>query len=817
MKLLFPLVMCSMISFSQSINFDQLGKEKWLRYNGGIAANMVYYHGTANRQPWTYFLTGNLNFNIGGIYNIPLSFTYSNQDFSFPNPFKFNRLSLHPSYKWATAHIGDVSMMFSPYTLAGHQFTGFGIELVPEGPFKISAMYGRLLKATEYDLEAPQALVAYKRMGYGIKTTYEFEKIKLGLIFFKAKDVINSLTNSFPIELDLTPKDNAVLSLESEFKVFETASLHLEYAVSGMTEDTRLTEVRSNKGGLAFILDENISTNYYKALNISFTYPAWNGTLGAGYERIDPNYTTLGAYYFNNDLENITVNASQTIFYNRLNININAGLQQDNLNNAKSSDQQRIASAINLNYTASERLGINGSYSNFQSYTNIKDQFDYINQVDQFDNIDTLNYRQISQNANLGINYIIKKTESKQHSTNLNFIYQNSTNQQEGVTMEGGENKFYNGTVAYTMGFPKEAMSISFAANTSYNTMGTDNNFTLGPTMVVGKQFYDKKLRTSLSTSYNTAFANGKSGAQVYNIRLGGNYVWLKHHNFSLNILALFRNSPTNNNNDFTATFGYTYSFDNFKLNIDPADRNTGTQTKNYENNLSFRYRNISYTGTIPQLNEQLTSVFQSSQFEDIPLFKKDELKILLATVKEQKKEESYKESALIFLNALYAYQDFKETYNEAIYGAIQKIKRDMRKIDRVLENLFVEKKIEVDQHPLNQKAQIDYTVEDKKLLPEYKALLHERENRLEKLVGHRWMEVEFSDFTSIETVKKPIGYLEQFKEIEDSKAYQLYDKNHDIAALELYLEEQIIDYYYKKSLDIVDPERFELKYINKN
>jgi len=334
--------MLSTFAYAQSVNFDQLGKEKWLRYNGGIAANAVFYDGTANRQALTYYLTGNLNFNIKGVYNIPLSFTYSNQDFNFPSPFSFNRLSLHPSYKWATAHVGDVSMTFSPYTLSGHQFTGGGFDLKPKGDFQISAMYGRFLRATEYNEEQPQALAAYKRMGYGVKTSYDFNFVKLGVILFKAKDEENSLENAVPVELGLTPKDNAVLSFESKFKLFDKAQVRIEYATSGVTEDTRLLDAKAKKGVLSFLLEENISTNYYNALNASFDYPVKNGSLGVGYERIDPDYRTLGAYYFNNDLENITVNASQTIFDNKLNINVNAGIQQDNLDKAKASEQQRI-------------------------------------------------------------------------------------------------------------------------------------------------------------------------------------------------------------------------------------------------------------------------------------------------------------------------------------------------------------------------------------------------------------------------------------------------------------------------------------------
>uniref|UniRef100_UPI00404B33E1 hypothetical protein n=1 Tax=Flavobacterium sp. TaxID=239 RepID=UPI00404B33E1 len=809
--------MLSGLCFSQSINFDQLDKEKWLRYNGGISANGVYYDGTANRQELTYFLTGNLNFNIAGLYNIPLSFTYSNQDFNFPSPFNFNRLSLHPSYKWVTAHIGDVSMTFSPYPLSGHQFTGGGFELNPEGKFQISAMYGRLLRATEYDSITPQGITAYKRTGYGVKTAYDFDFMKLGVILFKASDEENSLENPFPTELNLTPKDNAVVSFESDFRVLDKANIHVEYAISGVTEDTRQTENRPSNGLLSFLLKENISTNYYNALNASFNYPAGNGSLGVGYERIDPDYKTLGAYYFNNDLENITINANQTLFNSKLNLSVNAGLQQDNLNKAKTSDQQRIVSAVNANFTASEKLTLNGSYSNFQSFTNIRDQFDYINQVGAFDNVDTLNYRQVSQNANLGINYILKKTETKQHSTNLNLVYQNSNNQQEGETIDGGLSSFYNGTAAYTLGYPQQNLTFSLAGNTSYNTTGEDKSLTLGPTLAVGKQFFDKQLRTNLSTSYNTSYSNGIQQNSVYNFRLGSNYVWLEKHNFSLNFLMLFRNAVLNTNRDLTITFGYSYAFDNFKFQFNKNNNPVTKGLSNNQNIWSFRYRNVSYSGTVPELNNQLTNVFESSQFETIPQFKKDDLKLLLEITKKQDKEEAYKENALIFLKELYGYGDFKETYEKALFTAIRKIQLDMRKIDIALENLFVAKKLEVDSHPLHTKKEADYTSEDLKLKAEYQKLLKEQKTRLEKLVGHRWMEEKFAEFTSIAVVQEPSGFLKEFKEKNTLEAYKIYDNNKDIEKLETYLENEIIDFYFKKSLQIVNPEGFELKYINKN
>ncbi|MCX2680554.1 hypothetical protein OOZ15_11430 [Galbibacter sp. EGI 63066] len=810
--LLLFLLLFSGLCYGQSFDLNQFDKKKPFRYSGGISANGVYYSGSSNRQPFTYYVSGNINFNIIGLYNIPLSFTYSNQKFDFPNPFKFNRLSLHPSYKWVTAHIGDVSMNFSPYTLSGHQFTGGGIELSPPNkPFKFSAMYGRFLKATEYDPEVPEGMAAYKRMGYGLKASYDFGPVGVGAIFFRAKDEENSLSEPLPAESELLPKENVVVSFETDVKLFERGQFHVEYAMSGVTEDTRIAEA-GEEGVLSFLLNENSSTEYYSAFNAAFNYPAGNGSVGVGYERIDPDYKTLGAYYFNNDLENITVNANQTVFDNKLNVGVNAGFQRDNLDKSKSSELQRVVGSVNLGYTHSEKLSLNGSYSNFQSYTNIRDQFDYINQVSDYETLDTLNYRQVSQNANLGVNYALSTSEEKRKDININMVYQNSVNEQEGETMEGGDNSFYNGSAAYTIGYKQLAMNVSLAGNASYNTVGEDKNLTLGPTLSVGKQFFDKKLRTSFSSSYNTTMANGEQQGSVYNFRLGGNYVYLEKHNFSLNLLSLFRNGATSSGNDFTATLAYSYTFDNFKVKF---NRNRKVRDPIYnEPKVRFRYRDVTYSGTLTEVIEQLDNVQTSSQFENIPLSKTGTLQLLFETVKEQEKAKPFKENALIFLEELYRFGDFLEVYDRLVFEVINKLKRDMRNIDYRLEKRFVNQKTELDGHELKNKDLNNLTESEKELLPDFRA--HEKELlvRQQKMVGHRWMEVQIYGYNSIQHIKEPDALLEEFKEKESEKAYKIYEEYSDLEEISVYLELQMIDFYYKKSLNVVDPNDFELKYI---
>ncbi len=126
---------------------------------------------------------------------MPVSYSYSNQgdNFNYRIPFNFNRLSLHPKYRWITAHIGDVSMNFSPYTLNGHQFTGGGLELNLKNNLKIGVMTGRLLKAIEDDGN-PRSVPAFKRMGYGTKLDWQKENtICLSVLY--AKDENQFLTS----------------------------------------------------------------------------------------------------------------------------------------------------------------------------------------------------------------------------------------------------------------------------------------------------------------------------------------------------------------------------------------------------------------------------------------------------------------------------------------------------------------------------------------------------------------------------------------------------------------------------------------------
>ncbi|MCR6637496.1 MAG: hypothetical protein NVV82_00445 [Sporocytophaga sp.] len=171
-----------------------IGTEKNpLKISGSLSANQIFYTVKgidSRRQPYNYFLNGNVNFSLYG-WNVPVSFSYSNQQAAFRQP--FNQYGIQPTYKWVRGYIGYNSMVFSPYTLNGHVFLGGGVELTPPGIFRLSAMYGRFQKPVKEDTSNTSIIPSYQRMGGGIKVGVGKDGNFIDLIIFKAQDYLSSL------------------------------------------------------------------------------------------------------------------------------------------------------------------------------------------------------------------------------------------------------------------------------------------------------------------------------------------------------------------------------------------------------------------------------------------------------------------------------------------------------------------------------------------------------------------------------------------------------------------------------------------------
>jgi hypothetical protein len=533
-----------------------------LKISGGISANTLFSQtqGIESRAtPFTWSLNANLNFDIIGI-KTPFSAIISdgNVAYNYKLP-SYRFVGLSPSYKWVTTHFGDRSMTFSPYTLSGHGFRGTGIELKPKN-FRFSAMYGRLRRAVPEDLNNANSIEpAYKRMGWGFKTGFDNGKDKAEFTLFKGRDDENSI----PLPLQTThvkPSDNLVLSFSGQKQLGERLSLSLEYALSGLTRDQNSPPDGTSKKVFLGLLEENISTGYYNAVKGSIGFKASKTTnLQFNYERIDPGYRTLGALFFNDDMENFTASTTTALFDKKVNLAANMGVQRNNLSGQEGSSNGRFIGALNLAYTINKDMAVNANYSNFRNTSRLKTLTNPIAPVD------SIVLAQVNQNAMLAWTY--KMGDKKNKALMAMFSYQNANSIENDEVQVDQQTTFYLSNLAYTHSFQESGLSLSSSLMGNWGIVPNLETFTFAPGVSASKPFFDKQLNCSSSLSYSSVFTNGAFSNGIFSLSANAGYTLMKKHSLSLNLNLINRSSKSGNAGtavaftEFRGGLSYQYSF----------------------------------------------------------------------------------------------------------------------------------------------------------------------------------------------------------------------------------------------------------------
>jgi hypothetical protein len=100
--------------------------------------------------------------------------------------------------------------------------------------------------------------------------------------------------------------------------------------------------------------------------------------------------------------------------------------------------------------------------------------------------------------------------------------------------------------------------------NTSISHMPDIRNTTYGPSLSLNKLMLDKKLRNTLSFSYNRTYTNGDAMNRILNIRAGSGYRIGKRNNLSLNLTYMNRKRIEGGKsaiNEFIGGLIYTMNF----------------------------------------------------------------------------------------------------------------------------------------------------------------------------------------------------------------------------------------------------------------
>lgn len=545
-------------------DLDQISFKKGLTMSGGLNFNNTFYSGSDSlikRDPYQLMLSGNVNFNLWGV-DMPFSFAYTNSSKSYTQP--FNKFQLAPKYKWAKLYLIDASMNFSQYTLAGHNFRGVGMELTP-GNWYIGAMYGRLVKAVEYDpMEDNLDDVAYKRMGHGLKVGYTMANTDANITYFSAKDEKNSLEYEVPAEADLHPQRNTAVSAYLRQAFLKYFYVQAEYAFSVYN-----SEIRNESGDTAMtsnfidkLFDKKGNDRYVDAVSASIGYqgPIWG--LALCYERVAPDYQTLGGYYFTNDLENYSVAPNVKLFQGKLSLAGKLGFEYNNLNNQRADDTRRIVTSANASFSSGKAWTASLSYSNFSTYTKYKKTaYPYYS-----DDLDSLNFYQVTQSYNAMVGYSFGK-ETLMHSIALNSSYQKGNSEKEDVTMAMSD--IVSGSLSYSENFVPISLTWGTFVSANYADAGGMKSLYWGPGVNCTKGFLKNKLNSSLSCAYNLNDVDGKKTSSLLNSSLSLQYLLdgidKKFGNHSLtasaNMTNRFRTSATNKGYEFLATLNYGIAF----------------------------------------------------------------------------------------------------------------------------------------------------------------------------------------------------------------------------------------------------------------
>lgn len=529
----FLLLFLSFASVSFAQDFTNIKDLKPISYAGSIEARSMFYSasGIANRRvPFTYLLSGSPTVNIYNV-QIPFTLSLSESDRSFSQP--FNQYGLSPTYKWITVHAGYRNLSFSPYTLGGHTMLGAGFELNP-GKLRVGFMYGRLNRATTIDTTS-QSLVpfSFSRKGYAAKLGYGSANNFVEFSYLNAKDDQNTKPSNLPSALNLvSPAKNNVLGYSLKFTFFKKLFIESTGAVSLYTKDINspinIDSVKNDFLQQANdIFKLNGTSEYYTAFSGGLGYREKNYGVKVNYRRIEPDFKTMGAYFFNSDLENWTINPDINLMKGKIRVNGSVGFQRDNLKNQKRAENKRIIASANAGLQITKALGLDLIYTNFSD-----------NQTPQTALFaDSLRIVQTTQTIGFMPRYfLIRPLATHVISASANFSSLNDFNNffsaQAASRNISTEQYFVN----YNLTFPKQKTSLFININsTNLKGQNLENSFT-GGTIGGNRSFFSEKMQTGLS--FTLTKTNSNSSPESFITNASGNlaYIVTKRQRVAFNL-----------------------------------------------------------------------------------------------------------------------------------------------------------------------------------------------------------------------------------------------------------------------------------------
>lgn len=519
-------------------NLENVVSKKPIKVSGFVNLGSSFLddnRGDFFQKPFGYFGTLGLNLSIYESINIPISFTYSDQQTTFSRP-SFRTFGLSPSYKWLTLHAGYRNFSVSPLLLSGSMVKGFGIEAKP-GIFHLSIFKGDFNHeynfGYNYDIIAENDIQVYRRKVLGGKIG-----IKNGDTFFdigmlKIQDDVNS-ADAFVLDtLSIFPQENFGLSTSAGIRLFNSLSFEVNLAGSVLNSNQDSEPISADEFlerlSKPFI-NLNESTRVALAYDGLVRLQLGRTSFGFKYRHVDPGYETLGYVFLQQDINDYTFFFNTSLLRSKLILNGNVGFQYSNTKDYFAQQNARAIYNGSVSWMITSSLNWTGTYNNYNSEGSLT-----ITEV-----VDSLSITTNNTGISNSLSYRFGSKENR-HTINLNHSTNSFQLLQAGIPTS--KNSSSNISVSYSLRNKPSGITVGATLkNLSFVGEAMSSIVRRGISLRLRKEL-SKKFSISFRPAYDINYTDEVNDGYVLNLKARSSYRISSKSNFSL--IVNYRNRKT--------------------------------------------------------------------------------------------------------------------------------------------------------------------------------------------------------------------------------------------------------------------------------
>lgn len=417
-----------------------------------------------------------------------------------------NQIDFGITYKWIKADIGRVSPQISQYSFNGATVNGGFLELTP-GNWRFTYAGGVSQRAVEpaplastpaespTDVADPTTVLSpragtYKqwihtgRVGYGQDGGTFLELV--GVYGF---DQGSSLQDPGA----LTPTSNTNLTTKGGFNMLRgRLRLQGQITASGFTPDREASRSNDSPGLFYDVgaLDARLGSRMGYAGRISSLLNVKYGQLRAYYERIQPEFKSVGTPNLRTDQEVIRVEPRTELIDGKVRLSAQLSQRRNNLNDDLQSTLRRRQGRLNAQMRLTQRLNVTAALMRLVNEN-----------VAAVGAPTTSEFRQISDMVSLSPVFTFR-TGATTHSTTMTAMLQRLNDQRELAGAAPAGYKNYSGSLSYTLGLAS-GMSFGLSGNALLSEQSTSDLLTTSLTANASHSFLDRALRLNVSSGWS--------------------------------------------------------------------------------------------------------------------------------------------------------------------------------------------------------------------------------------------------------------------------------------------------------------------------